>query len=463
MSEHIPLSVLFGDPERVLPSLSPDGTRLAWLAPDGGSLNLWLDDRPLTAAPGRGVTAYRWMADGRHLIWIQDVDGDENWHLHCVDIGTGAVRDLTPHPGVRAQIVAVSPSQPTVVLVGRNERNPRVFDLHRVDVETGVAELVALNDDVESWIVDRRLQLVGATRLGADGRISIDRWDEATGEWTTVLGDAGDDLAFLAYGCASDGSLLIRTDLDAPTRYLARVDLATGAVTTVHRDAVFDVASATVHPQTGDPESVVIEGVRPETVVLDPGVADDIAALDRLEPGRAVVISRDAADRHWLVGFLSDSGPVPHYRWDRDRAAADFLFDHRPSMRSYEWSPMESFAFTARDGLEIHGYLSRPIGAMGPGPGVVNVHGGPWRRNVWGFDPEAQWLANRGMTCVQVNFRDQPVTAAPSSTPGTANGAAPCRPTSSMPSTTSSPRASSIRRESGSWAPRTAATPPCAA
>ena len=104
--------------------------------------------------------------------------------------------------------------------------------------------------------------------------------------------------------------------------------------------------------------------------------------------------------------FDDDSGPVKFYTWDRDAKTATFLFDHRPQLNDYPLVPMEPFSFTARDGLTIHGYLTFPADVERADlPAVLTVHGGPWVRDGWGLDPEAQWLANRGYVCVHVNFR----------------------------------------------------------
>ena len=119
-----------------------------------------------------------------------------------------------------------------------------------------------------------------------------------------------------------------------------------------------------------------------------------------------MISDRDDDDTTWLVAFDDDSGPVKFYTWDRAAKTATFLFDHRPELNDYPLVPMEPFAFTARDGLTIHGYLSFPAGVERTDlPAVLVVHGGPWARDGWGLDPEAQWLANRGYLCVQVNFR----------------------------------------------------------
>jgi dipeptidyl aminopeptidase/acylaminoacyl peptidase len=140
--------------------------------------------------------------------------------------------------------------------------------------------------------------------------------------------------------------------------------------------------------------------------VLDPSVADDLTAIRALHPGDPAFTGADDADTTWLISFTNDSGPVPYFAYDRVSKAGRFLFENRPALSQYELASMEPFSFTARDGLTVHGYATFPPGADRSGlPTVLNVHGGPWARDAWGFDPEAQWLANRGYLCVQVNYR----------------------------------------------------------
>jgi dipeptidyl aminopeptidase/acylaminoacyl peptidase len=140
--------------------------------------------------------------------------------------------------------------------------------------------------------------------------------------------------------------------------------------------------------------------------VLDPALAPDVEAISALNSGDAVFISRDHADRTWTVGFTADDGPVSYYAFDRDSRTGRFLFTQHDDLAGYRLSPMEPFSFAARDGLEINGYLTFPPDAPRTGlPAVLFVHGGPWARDTWGYDSTAQWLANRGYLCVQVNYR----------------------------------------------------------
>jgi Tol biopolymer transport system component len=146
--ELIPRAVFFGNPERTSPQPSPDGKLLAYLAPDRKNvLQVWLrtvgekDDRPLTQDKRRGIRQYFWAHDGRHLLYEQDTDGDENFHLHSADLKSGQVRDLTPFQGVRAENVDLSPEFPEEVLVGLNLEDRKKFDTYRVNLRTGATVL----------------------------------------------------------------------------------------------------------------------------------------------------------------------------------------------------------------------------------------------------------------------------------------------------------------------------------
>jgi dipeptidyl aminopeptidase/acylaminoacyl peptidase len=187
---------------------------------------------------------------------------------------------------------------------------------------------------------------------------------------------------------------------------LVRLDLATGAEQVLAGDPEADVAGIRLHPDTREPQVVTFLKDRMEYRVLDPALESDLAAIRALHPGDPSFGDHDDADEMWLVAFNTDAGPVSYFSYDRRTRTGEFLFDSRPELAQFGLAPMEPFSFTARDGLTIHGYATFPPGTDRRNlPTVLNVHGGPWARDAWGFDPEAQWLANRGYLCVQVNFR----------------------------------------------------------
>ncbi|MGA3151740.1 MAG: prolyl oligopeptidase family serine peptidase [Streptosporangiaceae bacterium] len=420
VAELIPLPVLFGNPERVSPRLSPDGSQLAWIAPRDGVLNVWL--APVSAATGvdwdaatvvtddtdRGIRQFAWAHDGRHLLYIQDSGGDENWRLHDVDLQTMQRRDLTPFDGVQTQLIAAERKFPTEILIGLNRDNEQLHDVYRLDLVTGELAKEVKNPGFVGWLADSQLVVRGAFAPQPDGSFQLLVRDSADDDWRGLLAVPADDalttepIAFSADG----GSLLATSSVNAETARLVRIDVATGSVEVLCEDPEADVSNVRVHPDTREPQIVILEKDRSEYRVLDPSVADDLAAIRALHPGDPAIVDADDSDATWLVAFTNDSGPVPFFSYDRAARRGQFLFEHQPELSRFELAPMEPFSFISRDGLTLHGYATFPLGGdQADLPTVLNVHGGPWARDSWGFDPEAQWLANRGYLCVQVNFR----------------------------------------------------------
>jgi dipeptidyl aminopeptidase/acylaminoacyl peptidase len=407
VAELIPRKILFGNPDRGSPEIAPDGRRLAHLAPVDDVLNVWVGDldgsgaRPVTSDTDRGIRAYRWAEDGRHLVYLQDSGGDENWRIHIVDPETGDDRDATPFDGVQARVLGVSRRHPGHMLVGLNKERPELHDAHLLELATGKLELVAENPGYYDWLVDNELRPRGGMRMRDDGSGTF----ELDGATLLEL-DPDDAISSHALGfTADDAALYVITPAGANAAGL--VQIAPGsAPETLADDPTYDIASAELNPVTRAVEFVSFLRARLEHQVLDPAVAGDLAAITGLHPGDGFLISRDHADRTWTVGFTADDGPVAYYAFDRGERAGRFLFTQRDDLARYELSRMEPFAFAARDGLEINGYLTfPPDGPRTRLPAVLYVHGGPWARDTWGYDSTAQWLANRGYLCVQVNYR----------------------------------------------------------
>lgn len=409
----IPRSILFGNPVKALPDISPDGRRLAYLAPSPeGVLNVWVrtigleDDVQVTRDAYRGIRTYFWAEDDRHLLYVQDEGGDENFHVHAVDIETGAIRDLTPHPGVKAENVLLARRYPGEILVGLNRRTPEVFDMYRVTIATGEAVLEAENPgDVIGYVADAEFRVRGAMSMHPeDGHTEL-RVRGADGTFRTLLewpfGDEGQPVTFSADG----RSVVVTTTLGADTARLVRVDVETGAeLETLAEDPRTDVEHVLVNPDTFAIEAVEFDYQRSEWTILDSAVAADFAALAAVQRGEIGVVSRDRADRQWIVAFNADDGPIAWYLYARDTRTATLLFVNQPELARYPLVRIEPVLVGARDGLTLPCYLTRPR-TDGPGPLVLLVHGGPWARDTWGYDPVSQWLANRGYAVLKVNFR----------------------------------------------------------
>jgi len=171
--------LFFGNPDHASVQLSPDSTYISWLAPLAGVLNVWIASRsdPATARPvtrdtGHGIRIYHWAHTNSHILYMQDKDGDENWHLYAVDLASGNTRDLTPLDGVQTQLNAVSHKMPEEVVVGLNNRNPQWHDIYRINVVTKIT-LLLQHDRFVEVSVDDDYRLRYASQMTADGGMGI--------------------------------------------------------------------------------------------------------------------------------------------------------------------------------------------------------------------------------------------------------------------------------------------------
>jgi dipeptidyl aminopeptidase/acylaminoacyl peptidase len=423
MVDLIPRSVLFGNPERTGPEISPDGGSLAWIAPRDGVLNLWVAPisgaggksgvdwdaaQPVTEDTDRGIRAFAWARDGQHVLYVQDVGGDENWRLYDVDPRTLERRDLTPFEGIHATIIGTSKRRPDEVLVGLNADNPQLHDVYRLHLASGELVKEIVNPGYAGWLADEDLQVRCALAPLPDGSFNMLVRDSGEGDFRHLLTIPPEDATSTdVVSFSGDGqTMLMISSAGSDTGRLTRVDLATGDATVLAEDPEADVSGVLLHPDTRDPLIVSVLKDRMTYVVLDESVADDLAAVRALHPGDPSFAGRDEADRTWPIAFNVDAGSVAYFMYDRGSQAGQLLFEARPALSGYELAAMEPFSFRARDGLLVHGYATFPPGLGRENlPAVLNVHGGPQVRDAWGYHPEAQWLANRGYLCIQVNYR----------------------------------------------------------
>ena len=412
----IPRQILFGNPVKSAPRISPDGSRLAYLAPsDKGVLNVWVrtigkaDDAQVTNDTHRGIRIHFWAEDGKHLFYLQDLNGDENFHVYSVDIATKLVRDLTPFQGVRASNIMLDKKFPGQMLVGLNLRDRRVFDMYRVDLDSGAIVLDTENPgDVLGWVTDPDFQIRAAQAQNPVDASNILRVrDGRDAPWRDLVvlpfGENGGVIDFSADG----KSLYFETSLGADTARLVRIDAASGKeLETIAKDARVDVGGVIIHPDTKMIQAVSFNYLKNQWRVLDASIKEDFAVLAKLGGGEFYLSGRDRADKTWLITYQVDDGPVAWYAYDRAARKAEMLFVNQPELAKYKLARMEPVVIKARDGFQLVSYLTLPVGAKPKNlPLVLNVHGGPWGRDGWGYDAEAQWFANRGYACLQVNFR----------------------------------------------------------
>ncbi|MBR8744607.1 S9 family peptidase [Nocardiopsis sp. MG754419] len=428
----IEVEEFFADPAFAQPTISPDGTRMAYLAPAHGRQNVWVrgidedhdDAVPITRDDRRGIRTYHWSDDSRWLLYLQDTDGDEDWHLYRVDLEDpeAPAVDLTPlPPGSRVFAVDPLPALPGSVVVTMNKR-PTALDLFRIDVATGeTTPHHEQSEPTENVLLDHSGAPAFASRLTGDGTIEFSTIDPDSGERRTLTRMGGTEypMEVLPQLVTPDGTgLVVGAYLDSDDLRLVRIDRETGATSVLAAregqslDIMGTIAPGVLpstvftHRRTGEILAARFVGPRPSIEVIDDHFAEVYAKLSALSDGVLGTLSSDDSGRRWIATFVHDRDPDVAWYYDHATGHSRRLFRPHPHLDPADLAPMEAIGFTARDGLPIHGFLTLPVGhAAQRSPLVLVVHGGPWLYDTWGYQPQVQFLANRGYAVLQVNYR----------------------------------------------------------
>lgn len=410
----IPREILFGNPEKAGPQISPDGLKLAYLAPDEkGVRNVWVrtlgksDDRVITSDPKRGISAYFWRGDSQHILYVQDTGGDEDFHLYQTAISNRETKDLTPFEKVRAMIVMADARFPDEMLVALNKRDKRLHDVYRLNLKTGDLKVEAENPgDIAGWTANNAMQVRAAQAMLPGGIQDIRVRENDSAPWKSIQKWGPDEnMGGVAGFTPDDKALYLISSVGANTSRLIEADLATLKEKVVASDSTYDVTTAITHPRTQKIEAIGFLKQKLEWQFFDPEMKKDMDALGKVRAGEINIASRDLNDKKWIVVFSAPDSPAQYYAYDRAAKKAEFLFAARPKLANYKLAKMRPIAFKSRDGLNIEGYLTMPIGVEKNAPTVILVHGGPWGRDSYGYSGLVQMLANRGYAVVQPNFR----------------------------------------------------------
>lgn len=419
MHKHIPLNILFGNPLKTRPKISPDGSMISYIAPFNNVLNIWLktrgkeDDRPLTNETKNGIEwSYFWAYDGKHILYEQDDEGNEELNIFAVNIETEKIKNLTPFKNVRARILSLNKRYPAEILITMNRDNPELFDVHKLNPVTGESVLDTKNPgNVTCWLSDNNLRVRGAIAGREDGGYDLlarepenAAWKRIA-EWDVEQGMTGGPEYF--QGFSGDNKGIYALDpRNSNTFRLVKIDARTGESAVIAEHPRYDAVKALIHPDTCDIQAVLFEKSRKDWSICDESIKADFDAITKMNDGDFQVINRDNADEIWIVSFTKDNASPSYYSYDRRSKTGDFLFCEQSQLDEYALSHTFPISFTARDGLKIHGYMTYPHGKERENlPMVLKVHGGPWWRDSWGFDPEVQFFADRGYACLQVNYR----------------------------------------------------------
>ncbi|HSE41162.1 MAG TPA: prolyl oligopeptidase family serine peptidase, partial [Acidobacteriota bacterium] len=431
----IPREILFGNPIKDQPQISPDGTLLSYLAPSkSGVQNIWIktigknDDRMITQDDKQGIYFYTWAYSNSQILYFQDRFGDENTHLFTVNVKTGVVRDLTPFEGSKAQMLRKDEDFPEEILVGINRRDPKLFDIHRINLTTGKVTLDTENPgDVIGWTIDHNFTIRGATVFRPEDQATVVRVrDSKDAPWRDLITWPFEDSNMLgqrngnsmSVGFTPEGNhIYVTSSLNSDTLRLEKVPLRTReAILVMAEDPKADiwtfsapddsdVAAVSMVYRKGIVDAVVVNYDKPRYIFLNPEFEKDISIIQKAQHGFPYVESYDLSHTKWIVSFEADNAPVSFYLYDRSSKKLDFLYDQLPDLKKYKLAEMKPVEIKSRDGLTLVGYLTLPEGGSKNLPMVVSPHGGPWSRDNWEFTPELQWLANRGYAVLYINFR----------------------------------------------------------
>ncbi|TRO61428.1 S9 family peptidase [Candidatus Bathyarchaeota archaeon] len=420
-TELIPRKVLFGNPDRITVRLSPDGTKISFLAPVDDVLNVWvgpIEDptsaRPVTIDEDRGIYRYFWSYTNEHIIYIQDKAGEENWRIYSVNVGTNITKDLTPLEGVNAQVQGVSPKFPYEILVALNDRVPELHDIYRVNIETGHRQLIEENEGFSGYMVDDNYDIRFAYSMTADGGYELLEPNHEMG-WDLFLRVPMEDtLTTDPIGFDKTGNhMYIIDSRDRNTAALYQLNLENKDKIMLAENETADVDDLIIHPTEKTVQAVAFYYDRKHWRVLDEEILQDLTYLKSIADGDVEIVSRTLDDKHWIVAYILDNGPVQYYIYNHMKQKAEFLFTNNQQLEELPLAKMHPTVIESRDGLNLVSYYTLPLNShengelrpRDPLPMVLLVHGGPWSRDIWGYDSQHQWLANRGYAVLSVNFR----------------------------------------------------------
>jgi dipeptidyl aminopeptidase/acylaminoacyl peptidase len=413
-SDSIPMRDFFRNPERAYFRISGDGRTLSFMQPWERRMNIFVQragnrDEPvrITAEKDRDIRDYFWKGPDR-VVFLKDVGGDENDHVVVVDRRGGEPKDVTPFPGVKAQLIDPLVEFPNRILIGLNQRVKEVFDAYELDLATGKLTLVAENPgNITTWGADHTGRIRYAIATDGVDQTYMYR-DSPAAPFKPVLKTTFRDQFSPQFFTADNRRLYVASNIGRDKVAIVLVDPATAKEQEIvyARDDV-DVAGLRWSQSRRRAAYVDYQTWKNERHYLDPQWAQTFERLERKLDGYEVTLQSLTDDENrMIVAATSDRTRGARYLYDRRADRLTKLGDVSPWLPEARMAAMKPITYTTRDGLIVHGYLTVPNGVEPKNlPLIVHPHGGPWFRDGWGFDPEVQFLASRGYGVLQMNFR----------------------------------------------------------
>ncbi len=412
-ANEIPLRDFFRNPVKTYYQVSPNGKYISYLAPHNERLNIFIQElgsdnaARITNVTTRDIPSYLWGNDNT-ILYARDNAGDENYHLFSVDINGNNLKDLTPFENVRVNLVDELEDSKNEILIEMNKRNPEIFDVYRLNFETGEMEMTAQNPgNVSGWGTDHDGKIrIAMTTDGVNTGIMYR--DTEQDEFKTILTtDFKENLSPLFF-TFDNKYIYASSNLGRDKSAIVKYDIKNNKELEVlyeHPDV--DVSMLGYSKKRKVLTSIIYTTWKREKVFLDDIIKNIYERLEAELPGYDIVIIDIDDDEHiYMIRTYSDRSLGAHYYFDARTGVLTKISEVSPWIKEEEMAEMKPVKYTSRDGLEINGYLSLPRGVEHKNlPVVVNPHGGPWVRDVWGFNPEVQFLVNRGYAVLQMNYR----------------------------------------------------------
>jgi dipeptidyl aminopeptidase/acylaminoacyl peptidase len=418
LAKQIPVEEFFRKPEKASYQISPDGKYYSYMAPNAARrMNIFVQEIgteqviQLTDDTARDIAGYFW-ANNERILYLKDTGGDENYKLLGVNIDGSNPIALTDFPGVRTQIIDQLEDIPDEMIIGMNKDNPQVFDPYRLNIVTGeLTKLYSNPGNIQAWMTDHDGKLRVAMAIVDGVNTSLLYRDSEDQEFRTVLTTSFKESLEPQFFTFDNKMVYATSNLGRDKSAAVIFDIANGKETEVlYQNPDYDVTRLGYSKKEKVLQAAYFEDWKMQRQYFDQNFKDLILKLEEKLGAEGKynigIYDMTREEDKFIVGKSSDRARTSYYLYDRNTDELTFIHQVTPWLDENEMAEVKPVTYTSRDGLTIHGYLTIPKGMEAKNlPVVVNVHGGPWARDSWGFNPEVQFLANRGYAVFQMNFR----------------------------------------------------------
>ena len=417
-AQMIPLEDFFKNPEKSSYQISPDGKYYSYMAPYQDRMNIFVQEVGATEATRiteeteRDIAGYYWANNDR-ILYLKDKGGDENYFLVGVNHDGSNLITLTEFPGVRTSIIDDLEDIPSEVIIGLNKRIPQIFDAYRLNIETGEMEMIAENPgNIQGWMTDHDGKLRIAIGLASDGLTQEIMYRETEKDPFKVILTANYTESFNPYLFTFDNkNLYVISNIGRDKTALVEFDLKNLKETNMlYENPNYDLSSVSYSKKRKVLTACAYTAAKTERHFFDDQAKKRNETLTQKLPGYEFGITAITKDEtKMIVRTYSDRSMGAYYFYDETTGNLNKIADISPWIDETQMATIHPISYQSRDGLTINGYLTLPKGYTMENaknlPVVVNPHGGPWARDRWGFNPEIQFLCNRGYAVLQMNFR----------------------------------------------------------